>query len=1023
MKTKIFKRPGRALGEVSPRLVPTRRETIALLALLLGAANLTALPVVSTISGGPSYGYADGDTLQVALFHTPLGLALDSSGSLLFVADRDNNAIRKLDLGLNQTITFTTDGINQPVGVALDGTGNLYVLNRGNGNNGSVLKFDAFSDPLGAIATNLSNANGIALDGSANVYVTASGNTVVRISPAGVITTLATIAGANVLLQGITVQADGSLAVCDSGRNSILTINPATGTYATLTGTNVAGDHFGPAGFARFNQPYGIAAAGGGMLAVTDNANHRVKVVDSSGTVCSLYGVCSADWVVAPSDPMVFPGWHDGSGCPCEITCQICDNYAESRLPGGVVVAPDGSIYTTEDYYHIIRHTTGTGLLGPGSTGVGSTNVPATPAISPNSGYYPMGQLITVSSPNPLVYYTTDGSEPTTNSIPVIMNANVGTIHWFNSTNDLTGLRVKAFVGTNGSATVSGQPVSASNIGTPSGPTVSGNIFGGIGSTIVVPVVVNLRTNDQIQSYQFRVEVTPNGAARPIASGFDALNISTNDFVLLATAARPGATGSISVVSYNIGSTAGLQVSAIGNSANISFQRFAVVALLKVPIPTNANVGDTYSVAVINPSATSDGFNAAVSLTPMAAATILVTNVAYTVGDSASLFGGWYNAGSFGDGNLDNSDVNNAFYAAIGLRVPYAFSDVFDTMDVYPLDEPGFVGGDGQIRFLDWQHILLRSLRLETTNWARAWSAGGNLTNFMTSLQTMRRGYPPKPPTLSPWYRQVLLGAISVGNALPGSTVNMPVYVKLADGSTLSGLQFRAVIAPQGSAPALAQALQFIPAAGVPTPSFQQSFQPGATGYGWPLGSFNFLSRSSNFLGWVSFTLPVGALSGQAYTLSFTNADGAPDLNTQYDFETRSAHTAVNAAAAPASICSDEWKLYFFGSLTDPRSADLADPDGDGVPNWMEFLAGTIPTNSTSKLRFTGAGKQLVNGQSQMVVRWLTAQGRAYEVQWANQAGGAWNALGTVSGDGTATNYTDANVTAAARYYRLRLLP
>ena len=63
------------------------------------------------------------------------------------------------------------------------------------------------------------------------------------------------------------------------------------------------------------------------------------------------------------------------------------------------------------------------------------------------------------------------------------------------------------------------------------------------------------------------------------------------------------------------------------------------------------------------------------------------------------------------------------------------------------------------------------------------------------------------------------------------------------------------------------------------------------------------------------------------------------------------------------------------------------------------------------------------NGQSQMVVRWLTAQGRTYEVQWANQAGGAWNTLGTVSGDGTATNYTDANVTAAARYYRLRLLP
>src|SRR5439155_4288160 len=147
MKTKVFKRPGRALGEVSPRLAASR--TIALLALLLGAANLTALPVVNTISGGPSYGYADGDTLQVALFHTPLGLALDSSGSLLFVADRDNNAIRKLDLGLNQTITLTTDGITLSAGVAFHGTGNLYVLNRGNVNNRSVLKFVAFIHALG----------------------------------------------------------------------------------------------------------------------------------------------------------------------------------------------------------------------------------------------------------------------------------------------------------------------------------------------------------------------------------------------------------------------------------------------------------------------------------------------------------------------------------------------------------------------------------------------------------------------------------------------------------------------------------------------------------------------------------------------------------------------------------------------------------------------------------------------------------------------------------------------------------
>jgi len=65
--------------------------------------------------------------------------------------------------------------------------------------------------------------------------------------------------------------------------------------------------------------------------------------------------------------------------------------------------------------------------------------------ITPNSGYYPMGQTITVVSSNSNVYYTGDGSEPTTDSLPVFITNHVGYIRWFNSTNDLTGLRVKVF--------------------------------------------------------------------------------------------------------------------------------------------------------------------------------------------------------------------------------------------------------------------------------------------------------------------------------------------------------------------------------------------------------------------------------------------------------------------------------------------------------------------------------------------------------------------------------------------------
>jgi len=1024
MKMIIFKHRWRSATRFS--FVPG-----ILSALLVTCSGLIAAPTVTTLTGGPSqanhkfFGYVDGDTKTFAQFHTPIGLAFDSAANFLVVADRDNNAIRLVDLAGTLTATFDisdTNLLNKPVGVALDVFNDVFVLNQGDGSNGSVVVFDNFGDFIVTLADGLYNANGIALDGGDNVYLTVNNDTVLKISPGGDITTVATISDSGTILQGIAVLANGNLAVCDAGNNGVYLINPATQTVTILTGFNGAGDHFGTKATAKFRQPYGVAEASAGVLVVTDYGNHRVKVVDPLGTVTNLYGVSSNLWVQGSANNGIFPGWYDGTVCSVDTF-----GCVEARLPAGVVVAKDGSVYTSEDYYHLLRHVTSTGLPTPGGGGTGSNGVVvATPAISPNSGYYPMGTIITVSSPNPNVFYTTDGTEPTTNSLPVTINGNIGFIHWFNSTNDLTALRVKAFIGTNSSVTVSGQSSTVNNIGAPRGPSSNGSLYAGIGSTIVVPVVVNLRTNNQVKSYQFRVEVAPNGGAPMIPAGYDALEISTNDFIPLVTAVQGqgSTTGKISVVSYTIGTSAGLQVTAIGNSGNIFFQKFAVVALLKVPIPPNANEGDSYTLTVSYPSATSDGINSPLSLTPMAAATILVTNIAYTVGDTASLLGAWYNAGTFGDGELENADVNNAFYAAVGVRVPYAFSDIFNAMDAYPPDASGFVGGDGQIRFLDWQVILQRSLRLDPSNWARSWSPGGNLVSSATTLTPRPLLRTQQLLVASPWYRQALLGGSSVSMGYtPGAPANVPVYVKMTDGSTLAGLQFRAVVTEQNGAPALTQPPQLILAPGISAPSMQQTAGPNSAAFGWSLGSFNFQSRSSNFLGWLRFSLPSAAANGQGYTVSFANADGAPNLNTQYSFETRSASVAVNASAPPASICSDDWKQQFFGSLTSPDAADMADPDGDGVPNWMEYLAGTSPTDSTSKLRFTGTESHVVNGQRQLSLHWLTAPGKAYEVQWsASPSGGAWNVLGTVSGDGTITAYTDSSA-GSGRYYRLRVLP
>ena len=356
MKTTSFKRQRSTPADPVRRTLPCT----ALLGsvLLLAAATVSALPTVTTISGGPSAGYVDGDTAQSALFNTPVALALDSTDHLLFVADRGNNAIRQLDLAAGQTISFATFGINVPVGVAVDNNGNVFVLNHGNGSNGTLVEYDMFGDYLGVLASGLINAQGLVMDPVGDIYVTVQNNTVLQLFPGGGQNIIAVIPAANTFLRGITIMDSGFLAVCDYNNNGIYTINPTTGDVAALTGFNGAGDHFGTKPYVKFNGPFGIAAAGNNFLVVTDYGNNRVKVVDPLGTVTNLYGVDSSFWVTGSG---TFPGWADGTVCRGDINYNSF-GCVEARLPVGIVFAADGTVYTTEDFYMLIRKVTGAGL-------------------------------------------------------------------------------------------------------------------------------------------------------------------------------------------------------------------------------------------------------------------------------------------------------------------------------------------------------------------------------------------------------------------------------------------------------------------------------------------------------------------------------------------------------------------------------------------------------------------------------------------------------------------------------------
>ena len=300
---------------------------------------------------------------------------------------------------------------------------------------------------------------------------------------------------------------------------------------------------------------------------------------------------------------------------------------------------------------------------------------------------------------------------------------------------------------------------------------------------------------------------------------------------------------------------------------------------------------------------------------PVADRHIVIANIPYLVGDSSTANG--YNAGEFGslkDANRDlvnlaNNDVNNAFYASLGIRTPFSFSDVFDAMDAFPIDNEVATGGDGQIRFLDWQIILARALRLDTNNWMRSWSVGGRRSTVLTNL-TMAPSTPAEHIVVDAagkaWAREALLGAKPVENAQPGSTVDVPIYIDSRTAPYVAGLQFRAVVEPVDGAPALETPVRFQSASSLPAP-FSAGETDGTLPVNHALTAWSLLQNKlpqaqmkQGTLGTLTVAIPATARAGQEYRVRFEFADGAPDLKTQYSFETLPASIWVGASARVA---------------------------------------------------------------------------------------------------------------------------
>jgi DNA-binding beta-propeller fold protein YncE len=199
----------------------------------------------------------------VAQFDGPLGVALDGSGNL-YVADQFNRTVRKVTPAGSDWVVSTVAGRAGVPGSA-DGVGG----------------FARFGSP-----------QAVAVDTAGNVFVADGNHTVRKIAPDRTVTTIAGTAGAAGSLDGIgpaarfnlpsgiAVDTAGFVYVSDAANNTIRQISP-TGKVVTLAGLPGAAGAVDGTGFAaRFLTPSGLALdPSGPTLYVADQNNHTIRTV------------------------------------------------------------------------------------------------------------------------------------------------------------------------------------------------------------------------------------------------------------------------------------------------------------------------------------------------------------------------------------------------------------------------------------------------------------------------------------------------------------------------------------------------------------------------------------------------------------------------------------------------------------------------------------------------------------------------------------------------------------------------
>ncbi len=377
--------------------------------------KITPAAEVSTLAGSAGLNGATDATGAAARFYRPFGVTVDAAGNA-YIADTGNSLIRKMSpagavttLAGSVAIGGSVDGTGAAArflnasGVATDSAGNAFVADRLDHTirrittAGVVTTFAGAPGSSGAVddtgnAALFSSPVGVATDGADNIYVADRANHAIRkISPAGVVTTLAGSMGAPgsadgaaavarfQFPEGVAVDSVGNVYVADTGNHTIRKIDLA-GMVTTLAG--LAGDAAFADGIttaARFSAPVGIAVDAAGNIVVTD-ASNTIRKVTTAGVVSTIAGLAQN------------PGSADGTG-----------TTARFNAPTSIGTDGAGNVYVADRNNGTIRKVTPAGAVATivGVAGQSGFTAGALPGVltTPVAGVTVRGTTMIITMP------------------------------------------------------------------------------------------------------------------------------------------------------------------------------------------------------------------------------------------------------------------------------------------------------------------------------------------------------------------------------------------------------------------------------------------------------------------------------------------------------------------------------------------------------------------------------------------------------------------------------------------------